>query len=98
MTGICGTRHFSGCERTNHQRTSVESKARRVLGDVQRFALLRCAQYFFILALTALRCAADIFERLGLGSRVSATPRADVATVRLAALEIDDRPGNTLSN
>ena len=51
----------------------------------------------FILALTTLRCGADIFERLGLASTGSATPRADVATVRLAVLEIDARSGNVVA-
>ena len=60
-------------------------------------AFLRAAQYFFILALTAFFCAADIFERLRLGSRASATPRADFAMVRRAAFEIVARSGNVFS-
>jgi hypothetical protein len=60
-------------------------------------AFLRAAQYFFIRALTAFFCAADIFERVRLGSRVSATPRADFVIVRRAVLETAARSGNALS-
>jgi hypothetical protein len=62
-----------------------------------RFDLRRSAQYFFIRALTAFFCAADIFERLRLGSRVSATARADFAMVRRAVLETVARSGNAFS-
>jgi hypothetical protein len=46
------------------------------------FAFLRAAQYFFILALTALRCAGVIVDRLRLGASVSATSRAAFPTAR----------------
>ncbi|PYR63539.1 MAG: hypothetical protein DMF88_24990 [Acidobacteria bacterium] len=54
------------------------------------FAFFRPAQYFFIRALTAFRCAADIFERFrlrGVVSSAAATFRADFAAVRLAVVE-----------
>jgi len=62
------------------------------------FAFLRADQYFFIRVLTAFRCAADIFDRVRLGSSVFATPRADLASVRRAVWEIVARSGNVLSN
>src|SRR5438552_2234911 len=64
------------------------------------FTLLRSAQYFFIRALTAFFCAADIFERLrlrGAGSRASATPRADLATVCCAPFDSVARWGNAFT-
>ena len=70
--------------------------------DYRFVAALRfAAQYFFIRALTTLFCAADIFERLrlrGSGRTALATPRAELATVRLAVLEMEARSGNALSN
>ena len=52
-------------------------------------AFLRAAQYFFMRALTALRCAADILLRVrrGAGSMVSATPRAALLSARRPAVE-----------
>jgi len=44
--------------------------------------VLRSAQYFFILTLTARFCAAVIFDRLRLGAIVSATSRAAVPMAR----------------
>jgi hypothetical protein len=78
--------------------TTVEFRDGNSRSAAYFFALLRAAQYFFIRALTALRCAADILERVRVGSTVSASPRADLATVRLAVREMEARSGNALSS
>ena len=84
-------------ENRNERRSSVDVRSHPACIETYFSAFRRAAQYFFIRALTAFFCAADIFERLRLGSRASATPRADFAMVRRAAFEIVARSGKVFS-